>query len=315
MSVGPCPVPDCRGCHSQIPTGEGLAAAGHGLVRPAEGVAEHQVHAVTRPGGDSLTRELLLLGCALTSANVGSTKHTKMKYHILHTLACGLLASSALGQDQSELTTPKQRVSYSIGVNIGGNLKRQEMDIDAKALVAGISDAIAGKTVLSEAEMREVMTAFQQEMETKMAAKENAREEQNAKVAPENLKKGEEFLAANAKKEGVTTTASGLQYKVLKSGGGKTPKATDTVKTHYHGTLIDGTVFDSSVERGEPVSFPVNRVIPGWTEALQLMKEGDKWQLTIPSKLAYGERGAGDKIGPNCTLVFEVELLSVEQGQ
>ncbi len=120
------------------------------------------------------------------------------------------------------------------------------------------------------------------------------------------------FLAANAKKDGVKTTASGLQYKVIKSGTGKSPKATDTVKVHYHGTLIDGTVFDSSVERGEPVSFPVNGVIPGWTEALQLMKEGDKWQLFIPSKLAYGERGAGAKIGPNATLIFEVELLAVE---
>ena len=120
-----------------------------------------------------------------------------------------------------------------------------------------------------------------------------------------NLKDGEAFLAANAKKEGVKTLPSGLQYKVLKSGSGKTPKATDTVKTHYHGTLIDGTVFDSSVERGEPVEFPVNGVIPGWTEALQLMKEGDKWQLFVPAKLAYGERGAGGKIGPNSTLIFE----------
>ena len=110
------------------------------------------------------------------------------------------------------------------------------------------------------------------------------------------------------------TTASGLQYKVLKSGNGNTPKATDTVKTHYHGTLIDGTVFDSSVARGQPATFPVNGVIPGWTEALQLMKEGDKWQLFIPAKLAYGDRGAGDKIGPNATLIFEVELLSIEKG-
>lgn len=224
-----------------------------------------------------------------------------MKPYIVPLLACGLLANPALGQDKPELTTPKQRVSYSIGANIGGSFKRQEIDIDLKALTAGVTDALAGKTALTEAEMRDVMMAFQREMETKMLAKE--------------LKKGEEFLAANAKKEGVKTTPSGLQYKVLKSGSGKTPKATDTVKTHYHGTLIDGTVFDSSVERGEPVSFPVNGVIPGWTEALQMMKEGDKWQLTVPSKLAYGERGAGDKIAPNSVLVFEVELIAIEKGQ
>ena len=128
----------------------------------------------------------------------------------------------------------------------------------------------------------------------------------------ENLKKGQAFLAENGKKDGVKATATGLQYKVNKSGTGKTPKSTDTVKVHYHGTLIDGTVFDSSVERGEPVSFPVNGVIPGWTEALQLMKEGDKWQLYIPAKLAYGEQSPGGKIGPNSVLIFDVELLAVE---
>ena len=133
-----------------------------------------------------------------------------------------------------------------------------------------------------------------------------------AESGEKNLKAGELFLAENGKKEGVKTTASGLQYKVVKSGSGKTPAVTDTVKVHYHGTLIDGTVFDSSVDRGEPVTFPVNGVIPGWTEALQLMKEGDKWQLVIPSKLAYGENGAGGKIGPNAVLQFDVELLGIE---
>jgi FKBP-type peptidyl-prolyl cis-trans isomerase FklB len=238
-----------------------------------------------------------------------------MKPYLVALLACALPAGVAFAQDKPELTTPKQRVSYSIGANIGGNFKRQEIDIDTKALTAGINDALAGKPALTEAEMREVMTAFQQEMQTKMMAKAKAQDEANAKVAPENLKKGEEFLAANAKKEGVKSTASGLQYKVIKSGTGKTPKNTDTVKVHYHGTLIDGSVFDSSVERKEPISFPVNGVIPGWTEALQLMKEGDKWQLVIPSKLAYGESGAGDKIGPNSVLIFEVELLAIEKSQ
>jgi FKBP-type peptidyl-prolyl cis-trans isomerase FklB len=124
---------------------------------------------------------------------------------------------------------------------------------------------------------------------------------------------GEAFLAENAKKEGVKTTASGLQYKVIKSGTGESPKSTDTVKVHYHGTLIDGTVFDSSVQRGEPISFPVTGVIPGWVEALQLMKVGDKWQLFIPARLAYGERSPSPVIGPNSTLIFEVELLSIEK--
>lgn len=228
-----------------------------------------------------------------------------MKSTLIALLACALPAGLVLAQDKPELTTPKQRVSYSIGASIGGNFKRQEMDLDAKALAAGVVDALAGKPALAEAEMREVLNTYQQEMMAKMQAKQKVDGEANAK-------KGEEYLAANAKKDGVKTTASGLQYKVIKSGTGKTPKATDTVKVHYHGTLIDGTVFDSSVERKEPVSFPVDGVIPGWTEALQLMKEGDKWQVTIPSKLAYGEQGAGGKIGPNSTLIFDVELLAIE---
>ena len=136
--------------------------------------------------------------------------------------------------------------------------------------------------------------------------------EAKAKVAGDkNLKEGETFLAENAKKDGVKSTASGLQYKVLKSGSGATPKSSDEVKVHYHGKLIDGTVFDSSVDRGEPVTFPVTGVIPGWVEALQLMKVGDKWQIYLPSKLAYGAQGAGGKIGPNAVLVFDVELLGI----
>lgn len=235
-----------------------------------------------------------------------------MKNYIIHMLACGISLSPAFCQDKPELVTPKQRVSYSLGASIGGNFKRQEIDIDATAFAAGIIDAMSGKCALAPDEMRQVLTAFQQEMQSKMEDKQKAMDEESATEGPKNLMKGEEYLTANAKKEGVKTTASGLQYKVIKSGSGRTPKATDVVKTHYHGTLIDGTVFDSSVERGEPISFPVNRVIPGWTEALQMMKEGDKWQLFIPAKLAYGERGAGDKIGPNSTLIFEVELIAVE---
>ena len=229
-----------------------------------------------------------------------------MKSYIISSVALGLLAVSAPGQDKMELKETKQRVSYSIGADIGSNFKRQEIDIDPKALAAGLTDAIAGKTQLTEAEMKDVLNTFRTDMMAKMQEKQKAAVEKNAK-------EGEKFLADNAKKEGVKVTASGLQYKVIKSGTGKTPKLSDTVKTHYHGTLVDGTVFDSSVERKEPATFPVQGVIPAWTEALQLMKEGDKWQLFVPSKLAYGEQGAGGKIGPNATLIFEVELLSIEK--
>lgn len=229
-----------------------------------------------------------------------------MKSYLVSSLALGLALVSAHAQDKPDLKDPKQRASYSIGSSIGGNFKRQELDIDVKALAAGIADTLAGKPALTEAEVRETLDSFQKQMMEKMQAKQ--------KVAGEkNVKDGEKFLAENAKKDGVKVLPSGLQYKVLKSGNGKSPKATDTVKTHYHGTLIDGTVFDSSVERKDPATFPVNQVIPGWTEALQLMKEGDKWQLVLPSKLAYGEQGAGGKIGPNSVLVFEVELLSIEK--
>lgn len=230
-----------------------------------------------------------------------------MKSYLVSGLACGLVIAAASAVEKSELTTPQQRTSYSLGANIGGNLKRQvaDLDLDAKMLAAGVADALAGKSALSETEIEEVLGAFQKEMQGKAQARQKAESEANAR-------KGEAFLAANAKKDGVKTTASGLQYKVLKTGTGKSPKATDIVKVHYHGTLIDGTVFDSSVQRGEPVSFPVEGVIPGWVEALQLMKEGDKWQLVIPAKLAYGEQGAGGPIGPNSTLIFEVELLTIE---
>jgi FKBP-type peptidyl-prolyl cis-trans isomerase FklB len=229
-----------------------------------------------------------------------------MKPYILSTLAIGLLVSSAQGQDKPDLTNPKQRASYAIGLDIATNLKAREFDLDSKALAAGIADALADKPALKPEEVHEVLMKLQQEMMSKGETKNKADSEKNQKA-------GEAFLAENGKKEGVKTTESGLQYKVLKAGGGVSPKKTDTVKVHYHGTLIDGKVFDSSVQRGEPVTFPVEGVIPGWVEALQLMKVGDKWQLFVPSKLAYGERSPDPTIGPNATLVFEVELLGIEK--
>lgn len=230
-----------------------------------------------------------------------------MKFHYLAAAVLGgLLTDTVFAQDKPDLKDTKQRSSYAIGTDIGSNLKRQDLELDPKALVAGIANAFAGKLALTDAEVRETLTEFRSQMMAKMQAKEKV-------AGDKNLKDGETYLAANAKKEGVKSTKSGLQYKVIKSGTGKTPKASDTVKVHYHGKLTDGTVFDSSVKRKEPATFPVNGVIPGWTEALQLMKEGDKWEITLPSAIAYGERGAGGKIGPNSVLVFEVELLSIEK--
>src|SRR3712207_5284980 len=172
--------------------------------------------------------------------------------------------------------------------------------------MAGMRDAITGKTpLMNEEQVRETMTAYSKTM---MEAQANRAREAGKK----NLEIGEKFLAENKTKEGVKTTPSGLQYKVLKEGSGTSPKETDIVETHYRGTLINGTEFDSSYKRNEPTSFPVNRVIKGWTEALQLMKPGSKYQLFVPANLAYGERGAGGEIGPNETLIFEVELISVK---
>ncbi len=196
------------------------------------------------------------------------------------------------------LKTDAEKQGYAIGLQIGGRL--QGVDVDSAALAAGIHDAATGaKPQLSEEQVQATMMGLQKKMA-----------EQADKAQAENAKAGDAFLAENAKKEGVKTTASGLQYKVNTSGKGKTPKATDTVSVNYKGTLTSGKVFDES--HGEPVTFPVNRVIPGWTEALQLMKEGDKWTLYIPAKLAYGEESPSPEIPPNSVLVFDVELVSVK---
>lgn len=220
----------------------------------------------------------------------------------------GCAAEEAKIVPELKLDTPKNRISYTIGVNIGKDFKTQKMDIDADALAMGLKDSLSDKELrLTEEEMASEIQAFQQEMQAKITA------EMEAMVA-KNKEEGESFLAENAKKEGVVVTESGLQYKVLEPGEGESPEVTDMVTVHYRGTLIDGTQFDSSYDRGEPATFPVVGVIAGWTEALQLMKPGAKWQLVIPPELAYGERGAGQVIGPNATLLFDVELISVEKG-
>ncbi len=206
------------------------------------------------------------------------------------------------------LTTTKQKASYAIGMNLGGGLHRQNVDVDSAALVQGMKDALAGgKTLLTEDEARAALMQLQKDMQ----------EKQQAKAAAEgdaNKKEGDAFLAANKTKEGVVTLPSGLQYKILTPGSGPKPTASDSVVCNYKGTLINGTEFDSSYKRGEPATFPVTGVIKGWTEALQLMPVGSKWQLFIPSDLAYGPRGTpGGPIGPNATLTFEVELISIKE--
>lgn len=197
------------------------------------------------------------------------------------------------------------KASYAMGVNIGNNIANQlpTEDLDMGEVVAGIQDAISGDVKLSEPEIVQALQAFSAQQQ----AKEQAR---GAAAASE----GEAYLKDNAQREEVTVTESGLQYEALikSDGGGTKPSATSSVTVHYHGTLPDGTVFDSSVQRGEPITFALNQVIAGWTEGVQLMEEGDKFRFVIPSHLAYGEKGAGQSIGPNATLVFEVELLAVE---
>lgn len=223
------------------------------------------------------------------------------------TATFALAAFTLLGADNdSPLKTDKDRASYSVGMDLGRSFRARGLEFNLDLLAQGLKDAFAGgKTLLTDDEAQDALAAFEKEM---MSRQETRQKE----LAEKNQKEGETFLAENKKKEGVKTLPSGLQYKVIKAGTGKTPKATDMVKTHYRGTLIDGTEFDSSFRRNQPVTFPVNGVIPGWTEALQLMPVGSKWQLVVPGNLAYGEQGAGNAIGPNATLIFEVELLSIE---
>ncbi len=212
-------------------------------------------------------------------------------------------ADGASAEESVELSTLDQRLSYVIGLDMANRFKQDEIAIDTRALTQALVDSQAGEEPrLSEEEIRKTLQAFQEKQQAK-------RNEALAVVAEANKKEGEAFLAENGKKEGVVTLPSGLQYKVISAGEGPKPTTSDTVSVHYRGTLIDGTEFDSSYNRGEPVSFPVTGVIAGWTEALQLMSEGAKWEIYIPSDLAYGPGGTSGPIGPNSTLIFEVELL------
>jgi FKBP-type peptidyl-prolyl cis-trans isomerase FklB len=227
-----------------------------------------------------------------------------MKRILAATLGVGLLAVSA-GAEEGGIEDPEDRINYTLGYQIGSSLKRQEVDLRSEILLKGIEDAFAGSEPrLSEEERRATVTLFNE----RVAAVQ--RERQQA-LAEENLAKARQFLAANAKEEGIQTRPSGLQYLVLQAGTGSTPSPTSTVTVHYRGTLIDGTEFDSSYQRNEPARFRADRLVPGWSEALQLMKEGAKWKLFLPPDLAYGTKGTGP-IPPNSALIFEMELLAVE---
>ena len=217
--------------------------------------------------------------------------------------------AAAGGEDEAplkkvvDLTKTSAQWSYIIGLQVGANLKKAGVEIDLNSVRLGMEDSLQGRPPKLNAIQAQTAMKKMQEQAVKS---------QNA-AGDKNTKEGAAFLAANKEKDGVVTTASGLQYIVLKDGTGESPAATDKVSVHYRGTLIDGTEFDSSYRRGTPTSFPVNGVIRGWTEALQLMKVGSKYKLFIPSNLAYGQRGAGAVIGPNATLVFEVELLEIKK--
>ncbi len=229
-----------------------------------------------------------------------------MKSALIGILAIFFVVTQVFAAGDTLLKTDKDKTSYSMGMNVGTGFKQQSIDVNADIFMKGFKDAQSGaKPLLTEEEMRSIILALQKEVVAKQTEKMQA-------AGAKNKKDGEAFLSENKKKEGVKTLPSGLQYKVIKEGTGKMPKATDTVTTNYRGTLVDGTEFDSSYKRGQPASFPVNGVIPGWTEALQLMKTGSKWQLFVPANLAYGERGTGP-IGPNAVLIFDVELISIKE--
>jgi FKBP-type peptidyl-prolyl cis-trans isomerase FklB len=224
-------------------------------------------------------------------------------------LVVALLSGICRAGEKPELTDEKDKISYSIGYQIGGDFKRQGIELAPDLIVKGIQDAGSGaEPRISPQEMRRTLVGLKKKVEADDRKRQMER-------AGKSRAEGEAFLAANGKKEGVVTLPSGLQYKVLAAGTGKSPNPTDNVTVHYRGTLVDGTEFDSSYKRNEPVTLAVDLVIPGWKEALPMMKEGAKWQLFVPSELGYGERGTGAGIPPNSVLLFDVDLISVQSGR
>ncbi len=246
----------------------------------------------------------MLLGNALGQDTPATTPPTKAPAAATKTPTTKKPASATTATPLA-LKTKEDKFSYAIGMKMGENFKKQGVAVNAAVLSRAIKDAMAGKTQLTDEEAQAAIMDVQKDVQAKM-------QEKNKEAAEANKKTGEAFLAANKSKEGVVTTPSGLQYKIEKAGTGPKPGPNDSVVCNYRGTLIDGKEFDSSYKRGQPATFPVTGVIKGWTEALQLMPVGSKWQLFIPSDLAYGDRGAGADIGPGATLIFEVELMSIE---
>jgi FKBP-type peptidyl-prolyl cis-trans isomerase FklB len=243
---------------------------------------------------------LLLLGIASAQQNATPPSQPDATAAPKHTPA-------AKGPQTTALTTPKEKQSYAIGMNLGENLKTQAVDVDTTLLMRGMKDTLTGsKPLLTPDEERATLMELQ-------AGLRKTQMEKMQKAGEKNKKDGEVFLTANKAKPGVVTLPSGLQYKILQTGNGPKPTLNDTVACNYRGTLIDGTEFDSSYKRGQPTTFPVSGVIKGWTEALQLMPVGSKWQLFVPASLAYGDRAASALIGPDATLIFDVELVSIQE--
>jgi FKBP-type peptidyl-prolyl cis-trans isomerase FklB len=251
---------------------------------------------------------LLIASTALAVAQAGSAKsQSPAKTQAAPPSAPEPKAQPSPAPTESPFKTSREKASYALGMNLGESLHRQSVDLDPAIFEQGLKDAMSGsKTLMTEEEARAALMQFQNEVRAQQAEK--------AKQAGEvNKKEGEAFLAANKTKPGVVVLPSGLQYKILTEGKGPKPTTSDSVVCNYRGTLVNGTEFDSSYKRGQPATFPVTGVIKGWTEALQLMPVGSKWQLFVPSELAYGDRGTpGGEIGPNSTLIFEVELLSIQ---
>ncbi|MBH03067.1 MAG: hypothetical protein CMP08_02920 [Xanthomonadales bacterium] len=252
-----------------------------------------------------MKKTFVLCACALAltaCGNEGASNNTSTD-----TTASNTASNTSSGDQQ--FTSKSAKRSYALGMDIGNSLKDLPMNLDLDQLTQGVRDVVGqGPTRISQDELQTVMQGVVSDMQA-------AQQKEQNKEAQANMKAGQEFLAENKKKDGVKTLEDGLQYKVIEKGDGPQPDANDSVTVRYTGKLIDGTVFDSSEERGKPVTFPVNAVIPGWTEALQMMHAGGQYKLFIPPDLAYGERGAGAKIGPNETLIFDVTLVSVDKNK
>lgn len=231
-----------------------------------------------------------------------------MKMKLVTAAVMGLAMSTAMAAtDATSLTTDKDKLSYSIGADLGKNFKTQGIDINPEALAKGMQDGMSGaQLILTEQQMKDVLNKFQKDLMAKRSAEFNKKSE-------ENKSKGDEFLKENKAKPGVIALPSGLQYKIIETGTGSKPGKADTVTVEYTGRLIDGTVFDSTEKTGKPATFQVSQVIPGWTEALQLMPAGSTWEIFVPAGLAYGPRSVGGPIGPNETLIFKIHLISVKK--